>query len=203
MNLPLTLSDRQSVSDLRAEIRTHLFLTAVLRAGPTQTPVHIRNLSASGALIEGSALPAAGAMVSVCRGDLSVGGIIAWRSHKQAGIAFKSNISVATWLPGNRGSRQCAIDKVVFRSKNAPVAQAAPSTPSCAPPRCAPVLAELAALKKDILSLGELLVQDVILVATHPEIQLLDVVIQRVRRLELLAAEPAAARDMGTTGRSR
>ena len=198
MNLPLHRSERPSVSELRAEGRTHLFLTAVVTAETTQMPVHIRNLSASGALIEASDLPAVGADVSVRRGNLSVGGVVAWRSQKQAGIAFKSNIIVATWLPRSSGSKQCAIDQLVFNSRNGSDAYANPPDSACELTDNKSALAELAALRSDLLRLGDLLVQDIILVATHPEIQLLDVAIQRIDRLHSLAKDTAKPRYMSS-----
>ncbi len=47
-------------------------------------------------------------------------------------------------------------------------------------------LAQLTSLKRDLVSLGEALVKDIILVATHPEIQLLDIAVQKIDRLLLL-----------------
>jgi hypothetical protein len=42
---------------------------------------------------------------------------------------------------------------------------------------------ELSALRSELTKLGEGLVGDIILVATHPELQLLDVALQRVDRI--------------------
>lgn len=77
MTLPIAKCDERSVSELRAETRTHLFVVAMLSAGTAMTPVHIRNLSTSGALIEGSALSAVGAAVTIRRASLSVQGVLA------------------------------------------------------------------------------------------------------------------------------
>jgi hypothetical protein len=45
------------------------------------------------------------------------------------------------------------------------------------------IAAELAALRADLVQLGNGLTDDAILVATHPEIQMIDVALQRVDRL--------------------
>ena len=164
-------------------------------------PVHIRNLSASGALVEGHALPDAGTAVSIRRAKLEVGGIVAWKSANQAGIAFHRAIFVPSWLPGTSASRQCAIDSFVFDSKAGPRGGTRqPETPDppagavpAAPGAAAQALAELAALKTELIALGEALCGDVILVATHPEIQAIDIAIQRVDRLLALARAPGAA----------
>ena len=193
MTLPLAKYEQPSVSDLRAESRTHLFVGAMLFAGTALTPIHIRNLSTTGALIEGLALPAVGAAVSIRRASLSIDGILAWRSKNQAGIAFKSNIFVPAWLPRSSSSRQCAIDLMVFDSKNGsgiatkpPQLDRALSDPNSA-------FVELTSLRSDLVNLGDVLVQDIILVATHPEIQLLDIAVQRIDRLLLLAAASGMA----------
>lgn len=193
MNLPLSQCDGTTAAELRAETRTHLFVVAMLSAGTVLMPVHIRNLSSSGALIEASALPSAGSVVSIRRAGHTVEGILAWRSKNQAGIAFRSNIYVPAWLPRNAGSRQYAIDQIVFASKNGtesasdlPLSNGAPATSNL-------VLVELESLRSDLVSLGEMLVQDIILVATHPEIQLLDIAVQRIDRLMSLTSASRAS----------
>jgi hypothetical protein len=51
------------------------------------------------------------------------------------------------------------------------------------------LLAELAVLKADLTTLGNALVADMIIVATHSEIQLIDISLQRIDRIrEKLAA---------------
>lgn len=190
MVLPVANSDDTSASELRAASRTHLFVVATLSVGPTLMSVHIRNLSASGALIEGSALPAVGAVVSIRRASLSVEGVLVWRSRNQAGVAFKSNIHVPAWLPGNRNSRQSVVDKVVFDAKNGSARSSDQSQSNDTLTGPALAFAELASLRNDLTTLGDALVQDVILVATHPEIQILDVAMQRIDRLIALMAAP-------------
>lgn len=183
MNLPVLKSIDTSVSEARAATRTHLFVVAMLSCADAQSPVRLRNLSATGALIEGSALPAVGSVVTVRRGGLSVTGILAWRSQNQAGLAFKSNIVVTAWLPKSAASKQSAIDHVMFEAKNRPGGLGELSQSNFLRPDPAGVQFELAALRNDLATLGEALAKDIILVATHPEIQALDIAIQRIDRL--------------------
>lgn len=56
-------------------------------------------------------------------------------------------------------------------------------------------LLELTFLRSDLADLGDALVQDIRLVARHPEIQLLDIAIQRIDRLLLLATESGMAQQ--------
>lgn len=170
-------------AELRAEARTHLFLVAMLTVGAASTPVRIRNLSSSGALIEGSALPAVGAVASIRRASLFVEGVVAWRSNNQAGMAFKSNIFVSAWLPKKLSSRQCTIDEIVFETRNGLEGGTDVPQIDTTPSDRDSFLVELNSLRSDLLTLGEGLLQDVILVATHPDIQLLDIAIQKIDRL--------------------
>ncbi|MES2902952.1 MAG: PilZ domain-containing protein [Pseudomonadota bacterium] len=182
MSLPLLKSVETSVSELRADPRTHLFVVATLSSEDTLSAVRIRNLSASGALIEGAALPAEGSVVRIRRGDLSVEAVLAWQSNNQAGLAFKSNIFVPAWLP-KTASKQSAIDQVMFEAKNRPEGLSEPSQANCLRPDSRAMLFELTALRSELATLGEALAGDIILVATHPEIQALDIAIQRIDRL--------------------
>ena len=84
--------------DPRSDPRSNVFLTAVLCAGGARTNVRIRNLSAHGALLEGSGLPAEGAVVQIRRGSLSAAGDIAWSRDQHCGLRFASNIEVGAWI---------------------------------------------------------------------------------------------------------
>ena len=197
MNLPLSESDDASVSERRVEIRTHLFVVAMLSAATTSMPVRIRNLSVSGALIEGSALPPGGSAVTIRRGGLSAEGTLAWQSENQAGLAFGSNIFVSAWLPKSSGSKQTAIDQIMFEAKNASeVSTGHPQLGSRADSDG--VLFELTSLRNDLTTLEEALVRDNNLIATHPEIQILDIAIQRIDRLLSLTEAPRRARENTT-----
>lgn len=183
MTCQLAKYDESPAAELRAEPRTHLFLVAMLAVGAASTPVRIRNLSRSGALIEGSDLPAVGSVASIRRASLFVEGVVAWRSGNQAGMAFNSSIFVSAWLPKTASSRQCTIDEVVFETKNGLEGGTDEPQADSAPADRDSFLDEMSSLRSDLLALGEGLLQDVILVATHPEIQLLDIAVQKIDRL--------------------
>lgn len=98
-------------SDQRSQGRSNVFLTAVLDSGIGRSAVRIRNLSATGALIEGSALPPVGTAVRVLRGDLSACGTLAWADRGHAGISFAAEIDVAAWVRRHNGQQR--VDGVI------------------------------------------------------------------------------------------
>lgn len=183
MTMSLAKCDDMPASEMRAETRTHLFLVATLSTEETQTTVRIRNLSASGALIEGSSLPLVGAAVFIRRGSLSAEGLVVWRSENQLGIEFTSSVFVSDWLPKNTKSSQDAVDQIVYDLKNGRGASSARQQLDSAPSHPITFSAELSSLRNDLVSLADKLVQDIVLVATHPEIQTLDIAIQKIDRM--------------------
>ena len=82
----MTAAAASEWQDLRADRRTNLYLAANLRWPGGATAVRVRNLSARGALIEAAVLPLAGTSVELIRGELKVGGAVAWLSGNKAGL---------------------------------------------------------------------------------------------------------------------
>ena len=157
--------------DRRAE-RTHLFLVATLSFGRASTSVRVRNLSASGALVEGGALPPVGSAIALSRGALEALGTIVWSDAGKAGLLFTGLVDVSAWLPTNIARRPVKVDPFAAEVKQAraaevasPVADGAISTDA--------IVAELAAIQAQLDQLGAQLALDTALVAKHPEVQLL------------------------------
>jgi hypothetical protein len=84
----------------RVAQRTNLMLAATVESGGRVNAVRIRNLSETGALIEGSGLPGAGASMILKRGDLQVASTIAWASGERRGVRFDSPTPVQEWTGG-------------------------------------------------------------------------------------------------------
>ncbi len=122
--------------------RTNLFIAAVLEIGSASLPVTARNLSESGALIEGQALPPAGSAIRLVRGSLAAAGSMAWVHDRRGGLKLTDPIPIALWMakPGNVG--QADIDAAVRRIK-AGQAVAAPAVSPAAVPSLADSLREL------------------------------------------------------------
>jgi hypothetical protein len=85
-------------SDSRSAVRSNVFLAAILDTGVSTLPVRIRNLSSTGALVEGATLPALGTRVRVLRGRLNASGELAWEGDGQVGIRFDRAIVVKEWV---------------------------------------------------------------------------------------------------------
>lgn len=119
----------------RLEERSNIFLMGTLYAAGGSTPVRIRNLSRSGALVEAAALPPAATAIRLSRGPLSVVGEIVWLVGRKAGLRFATPVAPGDWLPmGERGRGQQLIDEVMHRARLGMI-PAQPLDPPPAPPR--------------------------------------------------------------------
>lgn len=165
--------------DAREDPRTHLLVMATLYAQSGSAPVRIRNMSPSGALVESPVLPEPGSRVMLKRGSLEASGEIAWRFEGRAGIAFLGAVYVSDWMSRQPGPQHW-VDEIVSacRAVDRPPAGLAGLAPG---DRATPgAEAELLMLRADLERLGNALVTDPILVATHPEIQFIDISLQRI-----------------------
>lgn len=165
----------------RRHERTHLFLGAVLHSSAGSCPVHVRNISPSGALIEGSIVPEKGEPLVLKRAGLKASATIVWKAGRKAGIAFAAIVHVAEWMSSRSSAHQARVDDMVQAIRSG---SAGPGEKRSVPP-AALIESELGALKNYLVELEQGLTADVIVVATHPEIQLLDVAQQSVERMLL------------------
>ena len=105
----------------RCEPRSNIFVAAVLYHCDGATPVRIRNMSRSGALIECAELTAGDSEVRLCRGSRVARGRIAWQQGNRAGIRFDGIVDVAGWLPnGDRDKDQHRVDALIEECRSAP-----------------------------------------------------------------------------------
>ena len=169
--------------DKRGLPRTHLFVAAALYSDSGSSPVHIRNMSASGVLIEAAVLPEPKTRIILKRGSLEAAGAVAWRVGRKAGVAFEAEIHVPDWMSRQVGSHQDRIDQLLtkIRAENPlkPDATIVPSTGRVAPS----IESELLLLRSELERLETGLIDDLALIAAHPEIQLLDISVQRIDRV--------------------
>lgn len=84
--------------------RTNLLLAAAIEAGTLKTSVRIRNLSESGALLEGAAFPNIGEKLTLRRQDIEIGATVVWRVGARCGVKFDGTTSVAEWVSGKRSA---------------------------------------------------------------------------------------------------
>jgi hypothetical protein len=94
---PFPTSDQRAGSP-----RKNLLLAANVDVGSFSAPVRIRNLSETGALIDGTALPEVGADLTLRRLEIEVGATVVWRVAGRCGIRFAGKVSVDDWATGKR-----------------------------------------------------------------------------------------------------
>jgi hypothetical protein len=169
--------------DGRRQSRTHLFVAATLLSGAKSVAVHIRNMSPSGALIESPMIPEAGAKVILKRGSLHCVGEIAWKVERKAGIAFETTARVADWMSRHASEQQQKVDEIVSNFKAGGLSGSSSAVGSTGTSGTRSIEAELMTLRSNLAELEASLIRDAVLVATHPEIQMLDISLQRIDRL--------------------
>ena len=147
----------QAQAEHRSQVRSNVFLSAALVADGAAQPVRVRNLSPTGALLEGSSLPPAGAAVRLLRGELLADGEIAWADAGHAGIRFTGQIDVSAWVKriGHAGQQRVDSALAALRRREAPhlAAVAAPL------PSLAWISAELEAICERMAASSDLMVE--------------------------------------------
>lgn len=99
--------------DSRAAPRTSLYLAASLYTDGSSLPVRIRNISETGALLDGAVIPDSGAIVQLIRGELIVDGLVAWAREGRFGLRFSGRIDVQQWRATVSNSEQQRVDEIV------------------------------------------------------------------------------------------
>lgn len=79
----------------RAPKRSRVFLSAEVDCGSGAAAAHIRDISRSGALVEGDEAPEPGSTVRLTCGDTSVDGQVAWADRGWFGVEFDTPLFVA------------------------------------------------------------------------------------------------------------
>ena len=195
----------------RASPRTNLLLAATAVVGGRPLPVRIRNLSETGALVEGAGLPDAGSKLILNRGDLEVSATVAWSSAARRGVRFDGPTPIHEWTGGAkpkpldctglRDQRRVDAIQAATRADAAPGrALRGASLPPAPPPAAitgldAKLAHELGYVQRLLETLGDELIKDLFLVQRHGQsLQSLDLVGQILGHVAaILMAEDKAA----------
>jgi len=180
--------------ELRTESRSNIFVMAALYAnGRSVTPVRVRNISATGALIEAPALPAAGATVRLGRASLSALGTLVWVNGAKGGIQFDAPVAVADWLPqGRRGFGQQFVDELFHQKRLGAVRSIADG---------AGLADELLELRLSLERAAEELALDGAVASRHlSTLQTIDAVGQAIANVAAEIALQGAARPVAAAG---
>lgn len=170
-------------SKARRELRTNLFAMGTIYVDGASTPVRVRNLSPTGAMIEGAVLPRAGRRVRLRRGDLEVSAEIAWCKDGAAGLRFESAVTVAEWLPRGRAiGPQQRIDEVFHQARAGASVPSPPQAPHCSGNKRNAL--DLTRLKQAIESLAVELASDPEIVGRYAsKLQVLDMAAETLGKI--------------------
>ena len=121
--MPTFQPDPSSTPDSQSrELRTNLFVAAVVRHGGASSAVRVRNLSPLGAMIESDAMLSPGEEIRLERGSLASDGQVRWVAGKRAGLNFGYPLSVPEWLASARGTQVRVEQALTLVRQNAPMA---------------------------------------------------------------------------------
>jgi hypothetical protein len=157
--------------------RTNLFLAATIEAGALATAVRIRNLSTTGAMLDGPAFPRIGKTLTLRRSELDIGATVMWHTGSRCGIRFDGYVSVAEWVSGKRSGltpighyEQARVDEA-----QTAIRAGLPIPPTREAPRSAApdvgldqrLAEEMAYVKRLLETVGDELTDDPILMQRH------------------------------------
>ena len=103
----------QTAENARTAARTSIYLAATLYCDGWSSPVKIRNISKSGALLEGAIVGNTGELVQLVRGELIADGLVAWSGEGRCGIKFCGIVDVTRWRTSPSNAEQQRVDEVV------------------------------------------------------------------------------------------
>lgn len=178
-------------------------MMATVYAAGSSTPVRVRNMSQSGALVEAAGLPPAGTKIRISRGSLEAIGDIMWVDANKAGLRFASPVRVADWLPvGKRGGGQQLIDEMVHRARVGAAARSPSSEPFDQANQS--FAGELSHLRCLLERAGEELASDSAVTTRHPSaLQIIDGVAQSLAKLAGSGASAPSAQFSASGGLTR
>jgi hypothetical protein len=174
--------------------RKNLLLAASVEAGALSAPVRIRNLSETGALIDGAALPEIGTELTLRRMEIEIGATVMWRTGGRCGIRFAGNVSVDDWVIGKRRTSalfersQAGVDARQAAVRSGVSLPAEDGAATITLPRAdvleERIAEELAYLRRVLDSVGDVLSDDAIILQRHSgALQQIDVACQTLAEL--------------------
>lgn len=97
-----TVEGDRGQRDSRGAARTNVFLAATIESRGSNDAVRIRDISETGAMVEGRLLPGVGEELTLRRMHLQTSGRVVWRSSQRCGIKFEDAVVVKEWIGGSR-----------------------------------------------------------------------------------------------------
>jgi hypothetical protein len=157
--------------------RKNLLLSATIDAAGIQAPVRIRNLSGSGAMLDGADLPDPGIRVLLRRSAVEMGAQVVWRNATRCGVRFDTSVvTVDEWVAGARSRNfagqqgQARVDAIQDAVRSGAALAAEPAATPVGLSAAAldgRIVEELGQVRLLLDSLGEALVEDPHVVQQH------------------------------------
>lgn len=192
-------ADQEGAREFR---RKNMFLSAILQTPSGKQPVRVRNMCASGAMIECAEPPMEGLSVKLRRGSLHASAQVIWSRDGRCGLNLASTVNVDDWLAPAANSRQAEVDAIFSRLPGAAnECQADLATGE----RLDAGIGEATNILADLLRMvGEQFAKDPVILANRAlELQTFDAAVQL---LEIIGSQDAGgiARGLGnSTGTCR
>lgn len=181
------------------EPRKNLMLAATIEADTVTAPVKIRNMSETGAMIDGAALPEPGSQVILHRLDLSIAARVMWNEGGRCGLKLAGTVKVDEWIAGAKqpekhGSLgQLRVDKIQSAIRSGSALPAEPATPpshfAVSTPVDGRIAQELAEVKLALDAIGDELTDDADILTRHEKaLQKLDIASATIEWLAVVVA---------------
>jgi hypothetical protein len=145
-------------------------MAAIVRASGLSAPVKIRDLSDSGALLEGDQLPEAGALIVLTRNKVAEDADVVWKRGDRCGVRFRQRIVVEIWRgveAAAPSSHLCMRDESSLEGSGAPAGSVRHSHVAIGAELNARVGEELAYIQRLIEAIGNELVSNPLIVHRH------------------------------------
>lgn len=94
----------ETITEARRYPRTNTMLAAMLEFEGERHPVYVRNLSASGAQVDGRYLPLEGESVVLHRDDHKIPAVVAWTTRSRCGLSFGVQVKVEALIKRGKPS---------------------------------------------------------------------------------------------------
>lgn len=173
-SMPVTGSEQPRAT------RKNLMLAASIESAGSKAPVRIRNLSETGAMLDGAALPGPGASLLLIRADIQVSASVVWCAGGRCGICFDNvAASVDEWVTGKRAAvfaghqgqaRVDAIQNAVRSGAALPADTAAAGTAISTAELERRIAEEIIYVQRLIDALGEELIEDPVMLQRHSRV---------------------------------
>jgi hypothetical protein len=193
-------------NEQRCGPRSSLFLAATIESAGVTSPVRIRDLSESGARLEGPAFPPVGARLMLRRQEVKIDATVKWIAGPRCGIAFEGRVAVADWIAGKSSgpvfgqARVDALQAAVRAGAPAPV-QPAPATAFEQAGLDARLAHELAYVRRLLEAMSAELIGDPAIVQRHAAtLQSFDLADQILGHLAVVLTAPDRERAIRAIG---